>query len=194
MAAGNLLDALYDTSFECMMRTLLSEVDIFGLTIFRDGETIKSLPLINVLAAGPNNPFAMLDIVDCTTHLQCGDKNDVLYIVKMILPLIHRMENTRDIRNKKHSGIVDLVLFDGASNVQKAGNMSALHHPRITIGHGAKHGISLFFNDVYTHASIYYMCAYITCVICIFQDVILTIWDVSAVSTVFQCASILPRG
>ncbi len=31
-----------------MMTTLLLEVDIFGLTIFGDGATIKSVPLINI--------------------------------------------------------------------------------------------------------------------------------------------------
>jgi hypothetical protein len=45
-----------------MMRTLLSEVDIFGLTNYGDGATIKSVPLIYILAAGTNNPFALLNI------------------------------------------------------------------------------------------------------------------------------------
>ncbi len=85
--------------------TLLSEVDIFGLTIYGDGATIKSVPLINILAAGSNNPFALLDIVNCTTHLQSEGKKDALYISSMILPLIQRMENTRDVRNKKYTGI-----------------------------------------------------------------------------------------
>jgi hypothetical protein len=100
------------------MRTLLSEVDIFGLTIYGDGATIKSVPLIIILAAGPNNPFALLDIVDCNTQLQSGGKKDALYISSMILPLIQRMENTRDVCNKKHTRIVDLALMNRASNVQ----------------------------------------------------------------------------
>jgi hypothetical protein len=75
-----------------MMRTLLLEVDIFGLTIYEDGATIKSVPLINNLATGPNNPFALLDIVNCTTHLQSGGKKDALYISSMILPLIQKVE------------------------------------------------------------------------------------------------------
>jgi hypothetical protein len=78
------------------MRILLSEVDIFGLTIYGDGATIKSVPLINILAAGPNNPFALLDIVDCTTHLQSGGKKDATYVSSMILPLIKRMEKYKE--------------------------------------------------------------------------------------------------
>ena len=102
MVSGRLLDLLYETSFKEMMTTLLLEVDVFGLTIYGDGATIKSVPLIIILAAGPNNPFALLDIVDCTTHLQNKGKKDALYIAEMILPLIQRMEQTSDIRNKKH--------------------------------------------------------------------------------------------
>jgi len=127
-----------------MMTTLLLEVDIFGLTIFGHGATIKSVPLINILAAGPNNPFALLDIIDCTTHLQNQGKKDAPYIAEMILPLIERMENTRDIRNNKHSGIVDLLLMDNASNVQKGSRILVIHHPRITVGHGAKHVVIFF--------------------------------------------------
>ncbi len=92
-----------------------------------------------------------------TTHLQSGGKKDALYISSMILPLIQRMENTRDVCNKKHTGFVDLVLMDGASNVQKGGRMLAVHYPHITAGHCAVHLVSLFFKDVYTHA-INYVC------------------------------------
>ena len=88
----------------------------------------------------------------------------------MILPLIERMENTRDIHNKKHSGIVDLVLMDGASNVQKGARILAIHYPCITVGHGAKHVVNLLFQDVYTHTSNYVV---ISCVIfCMFHEVV----------------------
>jgi hypothetical protein len=76
-------------------------------------------------------------------------------ISSMILPLIQRMENTRDVHNKKHTGIVDLVLMDRASNVQKGAWMLAVLYPCITVGHCAAHLVSLFFKDVYTHASNY---------------------------------------
>jgi hypothetical protein len=42
------------------------------------------------------------------------------------------------------------VFFDGASNVQNAGEILRAFNPRITVGHGAEHVISLFFVDVYT--------------------------------------------
>jgi hypothetical protein len=139
-----------------MMTTLLLEVDVFGLTIYGDGATIKSVPLINILAAGPNNPFVLLDIVDCTTHLQNEGKKDALYIAEMILLSIRRMEQTRDIRNKKHRGIVDFVFMDGASNVQKGGWILAINYPCITVGHCAVHLVLLFFKDVYTQCHLFF--------------------------------------
>ncbi len=62
---------------------LLSEARIFGLTVFGDGATIKSVALVNDLAAGVNNPFALLDIADCTGHLTVGGKKDTQYIANM---------------------------------------------------------------------------------------------------------------
>ena len=58
------------------------------------------------------------------------------------------MEQTSDIRSKKHRGIVDFVLMDGASNVQKGGCILAIHFPCITVGHCAAHLVLLFFKDV----------------------------------------------
>ena len=43
--------------------------------------------------------------------------------------------------------IVDLVLFDGASNVQNTGKILMEKYPKITSVHGAEHVVSLFFSD-----------------------------------------------
>ena len=59
------------------------------------------------------------------------------------------MEQTSNIHNKKHRGIVDFVLMDGASNAQKGGRILAIHYPRITVGHCAAYLVLLFFKDVY---------------------------------------------
>jgi hypothetical protein len=50
--------------------------------------------------------------------------------------------------------IVDLLLFDGASNVQKAAQLVSVAYPRITVIHGAEHVVSLFFKDVFTNKPI----------------------------------------
>ena len=118
-----------------------------------DGATIKTVPLVNVLAAGVNNPFALLDIADCTDHLSNGGKKDAMHIAKIIMPLIELIHSEPDVHNKKSPGIVDLVFFYGASNVQNAGEILRIFNPRITVGHGAEHVVSLFFSDVYTKVS-----------------------------------------
>jgi hypothetical protein len=129
LLGGRLMDSLFQVSFADLMCSLLSEMEIFGVSVFGDGAMIKSILLINILAASPNNPFALLDIVDCTAHLAEGGKKDVLYLANMILPHISMMELSRDETNKHCKGVVDLVLFDGASNVQKAGRILAINHP-----------------------------------------------------------------
>ena len=42
--SGTLLDGLYITNYDEMMRTLLLESRIFGVTIFGDGATITNTP------------------------------------------------------------------------------------------------------------------------------------------------------
>ena len=67
------------------------------------------------------------------------------------------MEQTSDIRNKKHRGIVDFVFMDGASNVQKGGQILAINYPCITVGHCATYLVLLFFKeDVYAQCSLFF--------------------------------------
>jgi hypothetical protein len=148
--AGKYLNTFYDMNWKAQMKNLLSEGNIFGVTVFGNGATIKSVPLLNVLAAGVNNPFALLDIVDCTNHVAKGGLKDASYIADDIAPLIALLEGEVDEHlQKKCTGIIDLVLFDGASSVQKSGELLRVKYPCITVGHGAEHVVSLFFADVY---------------------------------------------
>lgn len=43
--------------------------------------------------------------------------------------------------------MTDLLFFDGASNVQIAGQVIAAIYPRITCLHGVKHNTALVFSD-----------------------------------------------
>lgn len=166
------LDALHKINWDEQMKTLRSEATIFGITIFGDGATIKTVPLLNVLGAGVNNPFALLDIADCTDHMALGGMKDATHIANCIKPLIEQLEQEMDGRNKC-TGVVDLVFFDGASNVQNAGKLLSIKYPRITVGHGAEHVVSLFFCDVFTKVRmmhillLFYYFIIISCFICI---------------------------
>jgi hypothetical protein len=141
--SGPLLAMLYDTNKEEMIKSLLLESKIFGVTIFGDGAAITNVPLMNILAASSNNWFALLEIVDCTDQTAKGGKKDAQYLSGIVRPLIKSLEA------RVKSNIVDLIMFDGASNVQLAARIVARYHPRITVCHGAEYVISLFFSGIY---------------------------------------------
>ena len=65
-----------------------------------------------LLLADVNNPFAFLDIADCTNHLSNGGKKDAKHIAKIVLSLIKQMESNPNVHGKKSAGIVDFVFFD----------------------------------------------------------------------------------
>ena len=91
---------------------ILTESRLFGITVFGDGATIKGVPLVNILAAGVNNPFALLDVADCTDRAAQAKKKDASYIASLVDPLIVKLENEIDGNKLCHNGIVDLVYFD----------------------------------------------------------------------------------
>ena len=72
-------------------------------------------------------------------------------------PILSRIEETKDPNNQKtdHRGVVDLLLFDGASNVQNAAKLVSITYPRITVVHGAEHVVSLFFKDIFTKMPVF---------------------------------------
>jgi hypothetical protein len=68
-----------------------------------------------------------------------------------------QIEETKDPNNQKtdHRGVVDLLLFDCASDVQNAGKLASITYPRITVVHGAEHVVSLFFKDIFTKMPVF---------------------------------------
>ncbi len=114
------------------MRSLFKESKVFGVALFGDGATIQKVPMMIFLGSSPNNPFALLDIVDCTSEMAKGGKKDAKYIVGLLTkPIISRIEETKDpnIQKTDHRGVVDLLLFDGASNVQNAAKLASITFP-----------------------------------------------------------------
>ena len=112
LIAGKYLDAIHETSYKQQMTALLSEAKIYGVTVFGDGATIKSVQLlVNVLATGANNPFALLDIVDCTNHCAMWGKKDTKYIAEIVQPLITRMESELDVQTSVVQGLSTLCFL-----------------------------------------------------------------------------------
>ncbi len=74
--------------------------------------------------------------------MEKGGIKNAKHIVGLLKTIISQIEQTKDPNNQKtdHQRVVDLVLFDGASNVQNAAKLVSVTHPRITVVHGAVQG------------------------------------------------------
>jgi hypothetical protein len=64
---GPLLDNIYQSTYDEQMRSMLKESKVFGIALFGNGTTIHKVTIMIFLGSSPNNPFALLDIVDCTS-------------------------------------------------------------------------------------------------------------------------------
>jgi hypothetical protein len=74
--AGPLVDNIYKSTYDEQMRSLLKESKVFGIALFDDRATILKVPMMILLGSSPNNPFALLDKVDCTSEMAKGGKKD----------------------------------------------------------------------------------------------------------------------
>jgi hypothetical protein len=75
-----------------------------------------------------------------TDHLLDGKKKDATYVASLFDPWIQKLD--------PQSLCIDCIFFDGASNVQKAGQLLAAKYPRIHVQTCAAHSVSLFFSDI----------------------------------------------
>jgi hypothetical protein len=98
--AGSLLDNIYQSTSDEQMRSLLKESKVFGIELFGNGATILKVPTMIVLGSSPNNPFELLDIVDCTSEMTKGGKRDAKYTLGLLKPIISRIEETKDLDNQ----------------------------------------------------------------------------------------------
>lgn len=109
------------------------------MCLLGDGATVRGMPLMNVLVTSPNG-CSVLDIIDCTEHMVEGGKKDAKYIASLFGEYIDMLDP---------KGVhLNAILFDGASNVQKAGRVIEAKYPQVSVLHGVEHVISLFFSDV----------------------------------------------
>ncbi len=95
--------------------------------------------------------------MDCTSEMAKGGEKDAKYIAGLLKPIISWIDETKDPNNQKtdHRGVVDLLLFDGASNVQNSAKLASITYPRITVVYGAEHVVSLFFKDISTKMPVF---------------------------------------
>lgn len=117
----------------------MSDAELYGFCLLGDGATVRGMPLMNVLVTTPN-ASAVLDIIDCTEHMEVGGKKDAKYIASIFQEHIEELD--------PYGIHLNAILFDGASNVQKAGRVIEAKYPQVSVLHGIEHVISLFFSDV----------------------------------------------
>ena len=95
---------------------------------------------MNILVSGKNLPVAVLELVDCQGHLVYGREKNGIFICNRFLDHLKIID--------PHKSIIDVIMFDGALNVQLAGELLKIHYPKITVMRGVEHTVSLFLNDV----------------------------------------------
>ena len=96
--------------------------------------------MLNILSSGEKIPVAVLEIVDCQGRLADVNKKCGIFIYNQFLG---HMKET-DPRQK----LPDIVMNNGASNVQLSVIILKVHCPQLKVMHGVEHTVSLFFNDV----------------------------------------------
>jgi len=119
---------------------LLKESRVFGLAFMGDGATIHRMPLMNILAMSGSTPPLTIGIVDCTEHMAAGGKKDATYIADIFEDKVEEYD--------PNHFLTDVFFFDGASNVQKAGEVLMAKYPRTFCYHGGEHVVSLFFSSL----------------------------------------------
>ena len=105
-----------------------------------DGATISRCPLLNILDSAKNIPVSVLKIVDCQGHLADDNKKDGTFIGNQFLNHMKEIDPAKT--------LLDIVMFDGASNVQISGRLLKVHYPNLKVMCVVEHTMSLFFNDV----------------------------------------------
>ena len=140
MIGGELLDINWKSYQTKTTKDLMAEADVFGLVFLRYLSTIKVIPLINIIESSFNVPVAVLDVKDYSKHLSQVGNRDATFISEAFRPYLEQYDEQK-IRT-------DLDFFDSEFNIQKAGKIPAVSYPWITVLHGVKHVLSLFFYEI----------------------------------------------
>jgi hypothetical protein len=141
LVGGRLLAVNFKEYHDRILERLALQAGFFGLSLLGDGATVKRMPLVNMLDAGVHEPAGVLEISECTGHIQGGGKKDSGFIAGLFLPHMKIIDPDKQ--------LIDCVFFYGSSNVQKAEKIMQVHYPRVMVLHGAEHVVSLFFKDLY---------------------------------------------
>jgi hypothetical protein len=97
------------------------------------------MALMNILAMSSAFPPMTISIQDCTKHMAEGGKKDASYISDLFEEKVMEYHPLKT--------CTDVFYFDGASKVQKAGEVLMARFSCSFCFHGGKHVVSLFFSS-----------------------------------------------
>ena len=116
------------------------KADVFGIFFLGDLSAIKGSPLNNTIVSSLNVPMDVFSMKYLSKHLGQGGNKDATFISEAFRPYLEQYDEQK-IRT-------DLDFFDSEFNIQKAGKIPAVSYPWITVLHGVKHVLSLFFYEI----------------------------------------------
>ena len=139
LISKELLDVIHEQNMKSNLAMIKNLEEIFGLLFLGNSATLSRCPLLNILASA-KKPVAVLEIVYFQGHLTDGNKKDGTFICNILLNHMKEIDPAKK--------LTDIVIFDGASNVQLSGRILKLYDPKFTFMRGVEQTVSLFFNDV----------------------------------------------
>jgi hypothetical protein len=98
------------------------------------------MALMNILTMSDAFPPMAISILDCTKHMAERGKKDALYIANLFDKKVMEYNPLKT--------CTDVFYFDGAYNVQKAGEVLMARFPCSFCFHEDKHILSLFFFSI----------------------------------------------
>ena len=120
---GELLDINYENTYNLNKAELIREARVFGFAWMGDGATIHKMPLMNILALNGTTPLMTVSIHDCTKHMEARGKKDATFIAELF--------EVKVLEYDPQLLCTDVFCFDfdGAFNVQKAGEILMAKFP-----------------------------------------------------------------
>ena len=137
---GELLDHKYGSCSNQNRILVGKDANIFGLSWMSDGATISRIPLVNNLVMCADVIPTVMDIHDCTYHMDAGGKKDSKYLVEVMEEEFVKFDPER--MN------TDVLYFDGSANDPNCVFRLCVFYPRAYVFHGREHAIFIFFSDI----------------------------------------------
>ena len=116
------------------------DADLFGFISRVDGATTSRNLLLDVLVSGKNLLVSVLELFDCRGHLYHSGKKYGSFICRIFLQQMGLIDPDKS--------LTDVLMFDGAVNVQLAVELFKIYYQNLTVMRGVEHTVTLFFNDV----------------------------------------------